>query len=116
MTYEIELFLPSALPGAGAQTDSLGACRIITRNVFVTITEQNGDANLILLDEVLELDRTLPRLTTVLGRTIYPKRLDFPDRIFVETGTGHARAINGDQIARVTATRRPGAKSGPLRW
>ena len=75
----------------------------------------NGDAHLILLDEVLELDRTQPRLTTVLGRTTYPRRIDFPDRIFVETATGHARAISGDQIARVSAVQRSSSK-GPVRW
>ncbi|MCC6742246.1 MAG: hypothetical protein IT175_00145 [Acidobacteria bacterium] len=100
-TYDIELFHPSALPGAGARTESLGTCRIITRNVFVTVTEHSGDAHLVILDELTELDRTQPRYVTVHGKTSYPRRVDLPDKIFVETSSGHARAIAGDQIARI---------------
>jgi hypothetical protein len=100
-TYDIELFHPTALPGAGAQTESLGSCKIITRNVFVTVTEHNGDAHLVLLDELTELDRTQPRYTTIIGKTFYPRRVDLPNKIFVETASGHARAVNGDQIARI---------------
>ena len=100
-TYEIELFHPTALHGAGAQMESLGACKIITRNVFVTVTEHSGDAHLVLLDELTELDRTQPRYVTVIGKTVYPRSLDLPDKIFVETASGHARAVSGDQIAKI---------------
>lgn len=100
-TYDIELFHPTALHGAGAQTESLGACKIITRNVFVTVVEMNGDAHLVLLDELTELDRTLPRYVTIIGKTVYPRRVDLPEKIFIETASGHARAVNGDQIARI---------------
>ena len=116
MTYEIELFLPSALSGAGQQTDSLGGCKLITKNVFVTLTEQNGEAHVILLDEILELDRASGRITTSNGRTLYPRKIDFPNRIFIETGTGHARSILGDQIARVTASKRSVPHSGRPVW
>jgi hypothetical protein len=116
VTYDIELFLPSALSGAGQQTESLGACKIISRNVFVTITEHNGDAHVILLDEISELDRAQHRMTTTTGRTIYPRRLDFPDKIFIETATGHARAIAGDQIARVTAAKQTAPRTGRVSW
>ena len=116
MTYEIELFHPSALSGAGAQTESLGQCKIITRNVFITVTEHNGDAHLVLLDELAEVDRTQPRLQTVTGRTLYPRRVDLPAKIFVETATGHARAVGGDQIARLTASKRSSPKTGRLTW
>ena len=68
MTYEIELFIPSARPGAAAVTETLGACKIISRNVFVTVTEHNGSAHLVLLDELTELDRTQPRYATVTGK------------------------------------------------
>lgn len=101
-TYDIELFHPTALPGAGAQTESLGACKIITRNVFVTVTEHSGDAHLILLDELTELDRTQARYVTVIGKTFYPRRVDLPDKIFVELASGHARAVSGDQIAKIS--------------
>lgn len=100
-TYDIELFHPNALPGAGARTESLGTCKIITRNVFITVTEHNGEARLVLLDELTELDRTQPRFVTIIGKTVYPRRVDLPSKIFVETSTGHARSINGDQIARI---------------
>ncbi|MBK6313126.1 MAG: hypothetical protein IPF53_02095 [Blastocatellia bacterium] len=100
-SYDIELYLPTALHGAGSQTESLGVCKIITRNVFVTVTEHNGDAHLVLLDEMTELDRTQPRYVTVIGKTVFPRRVDLPSKIFVETAAGQARAINGDQIARI---------------
>jgi hypothetical protein len=116
VTYEIELFHPSALHGAGAQTESLGLCKIITRNVFVTVTEHNGDAHLILLDELAEVDRTQSRLTTVTGRMLYPRRIDLPTKIFVETASGHARAVGGDQIARLIASKREQPKTGRLTW
>jgi hypothetical protein len=116
MTYEIDLLHPSAIPGAAAQTESLGPCQIITRNVFITVTEHNGNAHLILLDELTEVDRVQPRLQTVTGRTLYPRRVDLPAKIFVETSSGHARAVGGDQIARLIATRRTAPKTGRLTW
>ncbi len=116
MVYDIELFQPNTPPSAGARTDSLGSCKIITRNVFVTVTEHNGDAHLVLLDELSELDRMLPRLTTTIGRAHYPRRIDLPAKIFVETESGHARAVNGDQIARMTATKREAPKTGRISW
>lgn len=116
MTYEIELFLPSALPGAGALTETLGPCKIITKNVFVTVTEQSGEARLMLLDELAALDRSQGRLVTVLGKTCYPRRIDLPAKIFVETASGHARAVGGDQIARLTLVRRQGAAGARIAW
>jgi hypothetical protein len=117
VTYEIELFIPSARPGAAAVTETLGACKIISRNVFVTVTEHNGSAHLVLLDELTELDRTQPRFATVTGKVVYPRRLDLPDKIFVETATGHARAVAGEQIARVTAARASAPRTtGRLSW
>ena len=105
MTYNIDLYLPSALRGASSLTESLGRCRVISRNVFVTITEHNGSAHVVALDDLLELDRTAPRYTTVAGRTFLPRRLDLPDKIFVETPGGYARTVIGDQVARLTAVR-----------
>ena len=116
MTYEIELFHPSAIPGSGALTESLGPCKIITRNVFITVTEHNGSAHLVLLDELTEVDRTQPRLQTVTGRTLYPRKVDLPNKIFVETADGHARAVGGDQIARLVASKRSAPKTGRLTW
>lgn len=117
LTYEIELFIPSARPGAAALTESLGPCKIITRNVFVTVTERNGAAHLVLLDELSELDRTQTRYATVTGKVVYPRRLDLPDKIFIETATGHARAITGDQIAKITASSTAAPRTtGRLSW
>ena len=116
MTYEIELFHPSALPGAGAQTEALGPCRILTKNVFVTVTEQNGKAYVVLLDEIAELDRTLPSYITVTGRSVYPRRIDLPDRIYVETRSGHARSVASDTIARMTLSRRDTQNRGRVSW
>lgn len=116
MIYDIELFHPSAIPGAGAQTESLGPCKIITKNVFVTVTEPSGAAHVILLDELTELDRSEHRITTVTGKTVYPRRIDLPDKIFVETGAGYARAVAGDSIARITASRRETPRTGRLSW
>ncbi|MDQ2675612.1 MAG: hypothetical protein M3Y34_02290, partial [Actinomycetota bacterium] len=76
MTYEIELFHPSALPGAGAKTESLGPCRIVTKNVFVTVTEHSGGAHVVLLEELVAVDRTAPSYVTAAGRTCYPRRVD----------------------------------------
>lgn len=101
MTYDIDLFLPSALRGAGAQTEHLGTCKVISRNVFVTVTEHSGEAHLVLLDEIVELDRVQPRYVTVIGKTVYPKHVDLPDKIYVELASGHSRAVGGDQIARI---------------
>jgi len=114
--YDIELFHPSAIPGAAAMTETLGACKIITKNVFITVTEHNGDAHLMLLDELTVVDCAQPRITTAIGRTFYPRRIDFPAKIFVETATGHARAISGDQIARLVASKREGPKTGRVSW
>lgn len=114
--FTIDLFLPSALSGAGQQTESLGACKVISKNVFVTITEHSGDARVVPLDDVVEIDRRQPRLTTTMGRTVYPRRVDFPDKIFVETTTGHARTVAGDQIAHVAITKRTSATSGRVSW
>lgn len=115
MIYAIELYHPSAIPGAGAQTEPLGACKIITKNVFVTVTEHSGDARLVLLDELAEVDRMQPRLTTMTGRAVYPRRVDLPDKIFVETASGHARAVSGDRIARLVASKRAGP-TGRVSW
>ncbi|HQR37575.1 MAG TPA: hypothetical protein PLF26_04155 [Blastocatellia bacterium] len=105
MTYNIDLYLPSALHGAAPMTESLGRCRVISRNVFVTVTEHNGNAHVIALDDVVELDRTVPRFTTITGRTFLPRHIDLPDKIFVETPGGYARTIIGDQVARLMAVR-----------
>ena len=114
ITYNIELYHPTALQGAGAQTESLGACKIITRNVFVTVTEHNGDAHLVLLDELTELDRTQPRYVTIVGKAVFPRRVDLPDKIFVETASGHARAVSGDQVAKIHRVSGEGLGSGRL--
>ncbi len=116
MTYEIELFLPSARPGAGAQTELLGTCKIITRNVFVTVTEHGGEARLVLLDEIVSLDRPASRYVTTTGKSCYPRSIDLPDKIFVETASGHVRAVSGDQIARLTLVVRRGAPTGRVAW
>lgn len=105
MNYNIDLYLPSALPGAASQTESLGRCRVISRNVFVTVTEHNGNAHVVSLDEVVELDRTVPRYTTTSGRTCLPRRVDLPDKIFVETPGGYARTVVGDQVARLVGVK-----------
>jgi hypothetical protein len=116
VTYEIELFHPSALPGAGAQTEVLGPCRILTKNVFVTVTEHNGTAHVVLLDEISVLDRTAPFYVTLTGKTFYPRRVDFPSRIYVETQSGHARALASDTIARMTIARRDSQNHGRVSW
>jgi hypothetical protein len=104
-TFEIELYHPSAIPGAGAQTESLGACKIISRVVFLTVTEHSGDAHLVPLADIVDFDRAQPKYTTTIGKTYYPRRVDLPDRIFVETTSGHARAVGGDQIARLVRSK-----------
>lgn len=116
MTYEIELFHPSAKPGGAAQTESLGECKIVTKNVFVTITEHSGDAHLVLLDEIVSLDRTQPAYVTVSGRTSYPRRIDLPAKIYVEMPSGYARAIAGDAIARLVLVRRDTSNRGRVSW
>lgn len=116
MTFEIELFMPTALHGGGAHTESLGLCRIITRTVFLTVTEHNGDAHLVSLEEVTELDRTNHRYSTILGRTLYPRQIDLPDKIYVEVLSGHARALSGDQIARLVRSGRETPTTGKLGW
>jgi len=114
--FTIDLFLPSALPGAGQKSESLGVCRVISKNVFVTITEHNGDARVVPLDDLVEIDRRQPRVTTTMGRTLYPRRIDFPDKIFVETTTGHARTLAGDQIAHVAIAKGTTASTGRVSW
>lgn len=106
MLFDIELFYPTSKPGAAAEVESLGECRIISPNVFLTVTEHNGEAKLVALDDVVDVDCAHHRYTTAHGRTLYPRRIDFPDHIYVETHTGHARTINGVQIARLTRSKR----------
>jgi hypothetical protein len=113
--YDVELYHVSAVPGPGAATEPLGPCKIITKNVFVTVTQHSGEARVVLLDELVEVDRTQPRLTTVTGRTVYPRRVDLPAKIFVETASGHARSVSGDRIARLVATKREGP-AGRISW
>src|SRR5687767_9382805 len=102
MIFEIELFFPSARPGAAAEVENLGMCKIVSPNIFLSIVEHSGDAHLVPLNDVVSVDVAEHRYTTAHGRTMYPRRIDFPDHFFVETGAGHARSIKGDQIARVT--------------
>ena len=101
MTFEIDIFFPTAHPGAAAQTEPLGSCKVLTHPLFLTVTEHNGEAHLVPLEEVTELDRRQIHYTTIFGRTHYPRRVDLPDKIYVETATGHARTIEGDLIARI---------------
>jgi hypothetical protein len=106
VVFEIILFIPTARPGDAAQTESLGLCSILSKSIFVTITEHNGEAHGLPLSEVVEFDRAANRIATSIGRTLYPRRVDLPGKIFVETTTGHARAVNGDQIARLVRAKR----------
>ena len=99
--YDIELLHPKATLGVGAEVEPLGVCRIVTKNVFVTVSEHSGEARLVLLDEIEKLDRTLPCYTTVLGTTHHPRRVDLPERIVVEMSSGHARTLDGDKIVRL---------------
>lgn len=101
MTFEIEIFFPASVPGTGAKTETLGLCKIITQPVFVTVTEHNGDAKLVGLEAIVELDREAKTYLTALGKAFHPRRIDLPDRIYVEVSSGYARAIDGDQIARM---------------
>ena len=114
MNFEIDLFFPSAMPGAASKTETLGLCKVLTHPVFVTVTERNGDARLVALAEIAELDRAEKRFTTTRGKACFPRRIDFPDKIYVETGSGHARAIKGDQIARLV--RRGDTSSLKVSW
>jgi hypothetical protein len=116
MRFEIELFSPVVARGAEAHTTSLGPCRVITQPLFVTLTEHDGQAKAIPLETIREVDLTLTRCTTVLGTVARPRRIDFPERFFVETATGHAVAVNGDLIARMVRTRRQGEPANRVRW
>ena len=115
MTFEIGLFIPTARPGAAAQTESLGPCSILSKSVFLTVTEHNGEARALPLSEVVEGDRVANRITTSIGRTLYPRRVDLPGKIFVETNAGYARAVNGDQIARLVRAKRD-VPAGRVSW
>ncbi|MGG7379623.1 hypothetical protein ACQ7B2_13005, partial [Escherichia coli] len=79
-----------AQPGVGAQTESLGQCKIISHPVFMTVVEHNGDARLIGLDDVIEVDRRQPKIATTRGKVYHPRRIDLPDKIYVETSNGYA--------------------------
>ena len=112
MIFDIELFLPTARPGAAADTESLGECKILTHNIFVTVTEHNGDAHLIALNDLVEVDLPEHRYVTAHGRTLYPRQMDLPDRLVVETGSGHVRTINGVQIAKMVRSKRDSPGKG----
>ena len=106
MTFEIEIFLPSSPMGRGALTETLGPCKVITHPLFVTVTEHNNDAHLVGLADIVLLDRAQRSYTTMSGRVSYPRRIDLPDRIYVELSSGYARALDGDRIARMVRTKR----------
>ena len=112
MVFEVELYFPTARPGAAAEVESLGECKVLTPNVFITVTEHNGEAHLVALDGIVEIDQAQHRYTTALGRTLYPRQIDFPDHFFVETQTGHARPIKGVQIARLVRSKRDAPGKG----
>ena len=116
MYFEIELFFPIVVPGSGAKTSSIGLCRVITQPVFVTMSDHAGGASAIALAELREVDRIRNIFTTVLGRVGHPRHITFPDRIYVETGTGHSMAINGDLIARILRHRRRSDPTPKVVW
>jgi hypothetical protein len=113
--FEIGLLIPTARPGAAALTESLGPCSILSKSVFFTVTEHNGEAHAVPLSDVVEYDRAGNRITTSMGRTLYPRRVDLPSKIFVETNAGYARAVSGDQIARLVRARRD-VPTGRVCW
>jgi hypothetical protein len=116
MKFDIDLFFPVVTPGADAKTSNLGTCRVITDPLFVTLTEQDGQARAITLAELREVDRARSRYTTMRGKVAHPRRIEFPERIFVETPTGHAMALNGEIVARMVRARRQGAPVTRVRW
>jgi hypothetical protein len=113
--FEVELFRPGASRNLDAPLEPLGPCKIITRPVFLTVTEASGDARLVDLDDVVEVDRTQARYTTALGKAHQVRRIELPDRIYVEAASGYARALSGDQIARLSRARGDAPGKG-VRW
>jgi hypothetical protein len=116
VTYEIDLFFPVVTPGSDAKTSSLGPCKVITQPLFVTVVEHNGEARAVALAELREFDRARTCYTTVFGKVSHPRRIDLPDRVCVETGTGHSMMLNGNLVARMTRTRRQGSPVGKVSW
>jgi hypothetical protein len=114
--FEIDLFFPLATPGAEATLSRLGACKIITQPILLTVTDHAGKAEAVALADLREVDRTVGRYTTVLGRVSRPRSINLPERIYVETPTGHTMVLNGRLVARMVRTRRQGAPVSRVSW
>ena len=112
MIFEIELYFPTAKPGAAAETESLGPCKPISQNLFLTITEHNGEARLVPFNDVVEVDVANHRYVSAHGRTFYPRRIDLPDHFMVETAAGYARTVKGVQVARLVRSKRDSPGKG----
>jgi len=113
--FEVELFR-DAVRGRVAETSALGSCRIVTRPVFISLTTTSGLSRAISLAECREIDAVVMRFISVHGDVTYLDRIVFPDRIYLQLASGHALAVNGETIARLTRSRREGGPAGKVRW